>query len=88
MMTITTEGFSSDELYGVTIRKDFLDGGPDTYGFGHRGRDLAYTVDLFYFPNQDVTMAYLINYGTDAKSGLQEVFYDFREAIYYVMMQE
>ncbi len=88
MTTITTEGFSSDELYGVTIRKDFLDGAPDAYGLGHRGRDLAYTADLFYFPNQDITVAYLINYGTDAKSSLRGVFFDFREEIYQVLMQQ
>ena len=88
MTTITTASFSEDELYGVTIRKDFLNGAPDAYGLGHRGRDLGYTADLFYFPNQDITMAYLINYGTDAKSSLREVFYDFREAIYEAMIEE
>lgn len=72
----------------MTIRKDFLNGAPDAYGLGHRGRDLGYTADLFYFPNQDITMAYLINYGTDAKSSLREVFYDFREAIYEAMIEE
>ena len=88
MTTITTAGFSTDELYGVTIRKDFLDGAADAYGMGHRGRDLAYTADLFYFPNQDVTLAYLINYGTDAESGLRDFFYDFRVDIYEALMQE
>lgn len=88
MLTITTEEFSDDELYGVTIRKDFLDGPAGTYGMGHRGRDLGYTADLFYFPNQDVTLSYLINYGTDAKSSLRDVFFDFRVEIYEALMQE
>ena len=88
MTTLTTEGFSEDELYGVTIRKDFLDGPVNAFGLGHRGRDLAYTADLFYFPNQDVTMAYLINYGTDAKSTLRETFFDFRAEMHQILTQE
>ena len=88
MITITTEQFSPNDLYGVTIRKDFLDGPPNTYAFGHRGRDLAYTADLFYFPNQDITMSYFINYGTDAESELEQVFIDFRAALFDALMQE
>lgn len=81
MTTISAEDLPDMEGYGVTIRKDFYDRSPDEYALGHRGRDLAYTGDLFYFPEKDVTMAYLINYGTDAESGLRERFYAFRKAL-------
>lgn len=87
MLTITSEDLNTMEAYGVTIRKDFLERAPNEYGLGHRGRDLAYSADLFYFPNQDITMAYLINYGTDAKSELREVFFAFRTAIVDAMME-
>ncbi len=70
-----------DRTLGLGIMKDFLDRPEGEYGIGHRGRDLGYTADCFYFPNQDVTMVYMINYGTDAKSELREVFYEFREKI-------
>ena len=61
--------------------KDFLNRPEGEFGIGHRGRDLGYTADCFYFPNQDATLVYLINYGTDAKSELREVFDEFREKI-------
>jgi D-alanyl-D-alanine carboxypeptidase len=88
MLTITSEDLVSGEAYGVTIRKDFLDRSADEFGLGHRGRDLAYSADLFYFPTRDRTMAYLVNYGTDANSELREVFLRFREAMVDAMMKE
>lgn len=81
MIRISAEDIPDQEGYGVTIRKDFYDRPANEYGLGHRGRDLAYTADLFYFPNQDITLAYLINYGTDAESDLREVFLEFRRSI-------
>lgn len=88
MTRITAEDLKDQEGYGVTIRKDFYDRPANEYGLGHRGRDLAYTADLFYFPNQDITMAYLINYGTDADSDLKPVFQAFRKEIADVIMQK
>lgn len=70
-----------DRTLGLGIMKDFLDRPEGEFGIGHRGRDLGYTADCFYFPNQDATLVYMINYGTDAKSELREVFYGFREKI-------
>ncbi|MCK6691800.1 MAG: beta-lactamase family protein [Thermoanaerobaculia bacterium] len=80
MTTITAQS-ADNEAYGVAIRKDFLERAPDEYALGHRGRDLAYSADLFYFPNQDATMVFLINYGTDAESALQETFFRFQAEI-------
>jgi D-alanyl-D-alanine carboxypeptidase len=48
------------------------------YAIGHRGRDLAYSADLFWFPNQNKSMAIIVNYGTDGNSKLRQTFYDFR----------
>ena len=63
---------------GTGVMKDFLFLQEDQYAFGHRGRDLAYTADLFWFPNQDITVAMLLNYGTDSESALRPVFNNFR----------
>ncbi|MFN7119750.1 MAG: serine hydrolase domain-containing protein [Saprospiraceae bacterium] len=87
MIRITAEDLIDQEGYGVSIRKDFYDRPANEYALGHRGRDLAYTADLFYFPNQDITMALLINYGTDADSDLKPVFQAFRKEIVYVIME-
>jgi len=87
MLTFTKEDESYYRANGLGIFKDFLDRETDQFGYGHRGRDLGYTADMYWFPNQDVTMTYLINYGTDAKSELREVFLDFRKEIVDKIME-
>jgi D-alanyl-D-alanine carboxypeptidase len=67
-------------FYGYGIQKSFLDQGMD-YGIGHKGRDLGYTANLFYFPNKRVTHIFFINYGTDAESKLKPVFRDFQQEL-------
>lgn len=69
------------KLLGTGIFKDFLFLGEENFAYGHRGRDLAYTADLFWFPNQNTTMAMLLNYGTDAESELRSVFDAFRREL-------
>jgi D-alanyl-D-alanine carboxypeptidase len=74
------DNIESRKYLGMGIFKDFIDGNfkDDEFAYGHRGRDLAYSADMFYFPNQDVTLTLLVNYGTDAESKLRPVFLDFR----------
>jgi D-alanyl-D-alanine carboxypeptidase len=86
MLTFTAQEGTSNRANGLGIFKDFLDRAPDQFAFGHRGRDLGYTADMYWFPNQDFTVTYLVNYGTDAKSELRQVFYDFRKEIVDAMM--
>jgi D-alanyl-D-alanine carboxypeptidase len=66
--------------YGFGIMKKFIDRGVN-YGLGHSGRDLGYSANLFYFPNKGATHTFLINYGTDAKSKLRDVFYQFQNEL-------
>jgi len=66
--------------YGYGIQKTFLDHGDD-YGIGHKGRDLGYSANLFFFPNKGVIHVFFVNYGTDADSGLKQVFLDFQEEL-------
>ncbi|HET9744605.1 MAG TPA: serine hydrolase [Chitinophagaceae bacterium] len=65
-----------DNRYGYGIQKSYLARGIN-YGIGHKGRDLAYTANLFYYPNKNVLNIFLINYGTDGDSDLKEVFRQF-----------
>lgn len=87
MLTFGEPEGTTNKRLGLGIFKDFLERAPDQFAYGHRGRDLGYTADMFWFPNQDFTMTYLINYGTDAKSELRQQFYDFRKEIVDVMME-
>jgi D-alanyl-D-alanine carboxypeptidase len=72
--------------YGYGIEKTFLDQGND-YGIGHKGRDLGYTANLFYFPNKGVTHVFFINYGTDSNSELKKVFNDFQNELLNLSLQ-
>lgn len=86
MLTFTPTDEGYNRANGLAIFKDFLERAPDQFAYSHRGRDLGYTADMFWFPNQDYTMTYLINYGSDAKSELRDVFFEFRTAITDALM--
>jgi len=66
---------------GITVMKDLLDRASDEFAYGHRGRDLAYSSDAYYFPNQDITLVYLVNYGTNSDTPIRDVFEEFRLAL-------
>lgn len=72
--------------YGYGIQKSFLNHG-NNYGIGHKGRDLGYTANLFYFPNAGVIQVLFVNYGTDSKSNLRQVFFDFQEELLNLTLQ-
>ena len=77
MQVGTTDG---ENRYGYGIQKSFLNLGSD-YGWGHKGRDVGYTANLFYFPAKGVLHIFFVNYGTDSKSNLRQVFYDFQDEL-------
>ena len=67
--------------FGLGLQNDFLDRPLNQQAIGHRGRDLQYSADLFYFPGADLTYSLIVNYGTDGKTALRDVFFDFRSTI-------
>lgn len=88
MLTFTDPVEDANRANGLGIFRDFLERAPDEYAYGHRGRDLGYTADMYWFPEKDITMVYFVNYGTDAKSSLKDTFFDFRNAITDAVMQQ
>lgn len=81
MAIMQTYGKQDDtNLYGYGLQKTFLTKGINA-GIGHKGRDLGYTANLFYFPNKGVLHIFFINYGTDADSNLKQVFREFQEEL-------
>ena len=77
MSIMQTWGKQDDtNLYGYGIQKTFLTLGINA-GIGHKGRDIGYSANLFYFPNEGVTHIFFVNYGTDGDSHLRQTFYDF-----------
>lgn len=81
MMEFNEQVLESRKYLGLGIFKDFIDLQPGFYGYGHRGRDLAYSADLFYFPSRKTILAMQVNYGTDSDSDLKPVFIEFRDKV-------
>ncbi len=71
---------------GLGIMQDFLDHPADTYGLGHGGSDLAYSGEMYYFPEEDYTMVTLVNYGTNAESDLESVYEEYRKEAVSILM--
>jgi len=78
MLTFVGMEEEKNRSIGITVMKDLLERAPDEFAYGHRGRDLAYTSDAYYFPNQDITLVYLVNYGTNSDTPIRDVFEEFR----------
>lgn len=86
MLTFTDSVETSYRANGLGIFRDFLERAPNEYAYGHRGRDLGYTADMYWFPEQDITMVYFLNYGTDADSELKKYFRSFRKGLVDALM--
>jgi D-alanyl-D-alanine carboxypeptidase len=80
----------SRKLLGVSCFKDFIDiGNPEEdYAWGHRGRDLSYSADLFYFPEHNAIMSMMVNYGTNGESPLRPVFLEMRDKMARIITRE
>ncbi|MFB6258197.1 MAG: serine hydrolase domain-containing protein [Flavobacteriales bacterium] len=81
------KGSASDgRKFGLACYKDFLNKGTQEYAYGHRGRDLAYSAGAYYFPEKDITLTLLVNYGTNGDSHLKPTFRDFRSKVADVVL--
>lgn len=79
----------ADRELGQGTMKDFIHrAAGDEYAYGHRGRDLGYSADMFYFPEKGQTMILIVNYGTDGESALRPSFYALRTRIVDAMMAD
>ncbi len=81
--------FNRAETYreiGLGLMKDFQDHPSNTYAIGHGGSDLAYSGEMYYFPQEDYTMVTLVNYGTNGDSELGEVYEAYRKDVVSVLM--
>ncbi len=88
-MLVFHKTIESRKNLGVACFRDFIDvGGASDYAWGHRGRDLSYSADLFYFPHHKAIMSMIVNYGTDGDSYLRPVFKEMRDEIAKVIIAD
>lgn len=72
--------------YGYGLQKSYIQ--PDgEFAIGHKGRDLGYSANLFYFPQKGIMHIFFVNYGTDADSGLKDVFRKFVDELIALSLQ-
>lgn len=72
-------------FYGYGLQKSYIRG--NDFGIGHKGRDLGYSANLFYFPSKGVTHIFFVNYGTDGDSELKEKFRAFVDELVEISLQ-
>ena len=81
MLSFTQDSEEEAVAFGLGIWKDFQDTGTDKFAYGHRGREAAYTADLFWFPTQDVMYVLMMNCGIGTDSSFKEMFLEFRKEL-------
>lgn len=65
---------------GVGLLQQYKKIFPNDMGIGHSGRELGYSGDAHYFPTKNNRIFInLVNYGTNGKTALRQVFYDMRD---------
>ncbi len=77
-----------DRGLGLSCMKDFnYRTNKNEFGYGHRGRDLGYSGDLYYFPNQGFTLSMLVNYGTNGSTPIGDFYYQLRDDLVDLLMK-
>ena len=79
MLSFIQDSEEKAVAFGLGIWKDFQDTGTDRFAYGHRGREAAYTADLFWFPAQDIMYVLMMNCGIGTDSSFKEMFLEFRK---------
>ncbi len=80
---IDPEDAANDLFLGAGMMKRYFNQPLDSpnFGIGHTGRDLAYSANCFYFPYHETICCFIVNYGTNGKSALRDVFFEFQNAL-------
>ena len=82
--------FREAEAYpgiGLGVMQDFPEDSMSRYAVGHSGKDLAYSGEMWYFPQGDLTFISLVNYGFNGDSDLNPVYEAFRDSVVKVLRQ-
>ena len=88
MLSFTQDSEERAVAFGLGIWKDFQDLGADKFAYGHRGREAAYTADLFWFPTQDIIYVLMMNCGIGMESSFRELFLEFRNELVNELLKE
>ncbi len=79
MMNTFIEDDENGDL-GVGILRQAKKNPNGHFKVGHSGRDLGYSGDAHYFPTKNNRiLIYLVNYGTNGKTALRDVYYNMRD---------
>ena len=65
--------------------QDFPTDSMNRYAVGHSGKDLAYSGEMWYFPQEDLTFITLVNYGLNGERALDPVYEAYRASVVSVL---
>ena len=88
MLSFIQDSEEKAVAFGLGIWKDFQDAGADKFAYGHRGREAAYTADLFWFPTQNIMYVLMMNCGIGTDSSFKELFLEFRKELVNELLKE
>ena len=88
MLNFTQDSMEEAVAFGLGIWKDFQDIGTNKFAYGHRGREAAYTADLFWFPTQNIMYVLMMNCGIGTDSSFKELFLEFRKELVNELLKE
>ena len=88
MLSFIQDSEERSVAFGLGIWKDFQDVGANKFAYGHRGREAAYTADLFWFPTPDVMYVLMMNCGIGTDSSFKELFLEFRKELVNELLNE
>ncbi len=72
--------------FGLGVWKDFKQYGEDRTAIGHRGRDIAYTADVWWFPKQSLSLVVLSNCGAVMNCQTTTLYKAFRKQLLELLL--
>ena len=57
------------------------------YAVGHSSEDLAYSGEMWYFPQENITFITLVNYGLNGERALDPIYEAYRASVVSVLQR-
>lgn len=86
MFRFTEDAEEPGLSFGLGIWQDFEKYGLDNAGIGHRGRDIAYSSDVWWFPSKQLSVVLLANCGAVMDTDLGKAYKDFRKELFELLL--
>lgn len=87
MLQFVADSEDKEVAFGLGVWKDFIQAGEGCAGIGHRGRDIAYTADVWWFPSTDISVVVLMNCGAIIETETTRLYKSFRKELFELVLR-